>query len=746
MSAQADRPTQVFIWKEGERPSFQYSRDLISRASPGAQKYYASGDVPSVSFVVDDNWPADFWERVIADLEVAPAPAGTSWVNSDQYELVGWQGVDSRTGNRLFVVTAFPRERADNLGLKQGAQRLGQAFATQNGPIPSRVLIPLGTGQLTKDSVESGLPSSSSEEEVAARQTMPVASAQTGMPHRLSSLQTVPLGHESFQESVRNTPTARVSVNGDRYSTYYAGFGPRLAAQIIDLGFILVFPLAGLLILYLYVPESPIFATPTLVSIMLMCGTLLSVFIAYHVLQVGLWGQTVGKKLMGIKVVTIDGDTPSFSRTLLRWVGFVFSLVPLGLGLALIALDVRRQGLHDRIAETFVVHDNPPSNLPTGLPGYARRAVGVQAVHDQFDHQGHKRSGPAAMASVAAAPASRPEHLDNHTPAPDAGFFTGPFVGFESDSSSVVRTDRPKTNLARALFKTGLSGLQSGVVYTANGYRIDPAAARVASASFKEAVEMVPSSVLYRYFSAVAQRHAEGFPTALREFRLVLEADPGNFEAQRQIAYGPRWHDSFSYPAWPLSSPEILGVGLPAPITDLLPATDTPVTRLILMREGANKLVAFLSRTPSGSWSVPPQPHMNAGVNMLLSRTTYGPVLALYITLADNVHSPYVGETFLNPRESAAIAQDACLLGQHVFEQLARQDHTYAIFVDEHNRLLLSRKLTFDTRTQVLLARVLYEVQTLPAQPLDSQRYFQAAQWHMEHISLEDIAEQFRPI
>jgi hypothetical protein len=447
-----------------------------------------------------------------------------------------------------------------------------------------------------------------------------------------------------------------------------------------------------------------------------------------------------------MRVVTVNGETPSFSRALLRWVGFAFSLVPFGLGLALVALDPRRQGLHDKIAETYVVPDESTQDTPAGLPGYPRRIVAKAPLAGSDEGFDGERLVPVAMASVASAARPATDDVLRQPPVDDEDLITGPFVGFEADYSRVERGGRPNAALARALFKTGLSGLQSGVVPTLRGYRIDPAAARVAAASFKEALEVVPGSVLYRYFYAVALRYAEGFEAALREFKLVLEEDPGNYEAQRQVTYGPRWHDSFAYPAWPPSNSEMIGGRLQMTVTALLPSTNAPITRLVLLREGANKLVAFLSRTPSSSWSVPPQPHMSAGINVLLSRTSYGPILALYVTLADNVHSPFVGETFLNPREPAAVAEDACQLGQHMLEQLARQDHTYAIFVDEYNRLLLSRKLTFDTTTQVLLARVLYETQTLPSQPLDAERYAQAAQWHMQHVSLESVAEQFRPL
>jgi hypothetical protein len=59
--------------------------------------------------------------------------------------------------------------------------------------------------------------------------------------------------------------------------------------------------------------------------------------------------------------------------------------------------------------------------------------------------------------------------------------------------------------------------------------------------------------------------------------------------------------------------------------------------------------------------------------------------------------------------------------------------------VDEENRLLMSRKLIFDAQTQVCIARVLYDAQTLPPQTIDAERFRTAAQWHMEHFSLDEI-------
>ena len=78
--------------------------------------------------------------------------------------------------------------------------------------------------------------------------------------------------------------------------------------------------------------------------------------IGYWVVYQGKIGQTIGKKAMGIKVVTFDGKTPSMMTFFLREViGKLISAIILFIGYLMILWDSKKQGLHDKIAGTYVV-------------------------------------------------------------------------------------------------------------------------------------------------------------------------------------------------------------------------------------------------------------------------------------------------------------------------------------------------------------------------------------------------------
>jgi len=65
-------------------------------------------------------------------------------------------------------------------------------------------------------------------------------------------------------------------------------------------------------------------------------------------------GQTIGKNLLRIRVIGADGRRLALGTALLRWIGYWFSILPLGLGYVMAGLRRDKRALHDLIAGTRV--------------------------------------------------------------------------------------------------------------------------------------------------------------------------------------------------------------------------------------------------------------------------------------------------------------------------------------------------------------------------------------------------------
>jgi uncharacterized RDD family membrane protein YckC len=67
-------------------------------------------------------------------------------------------------------------------------------------------------------------------------------------------------------------------------------------------------------------------------------------------------GQTIGKMLVGVRVVDADGGPVPVGAALLRFTGYFVSLAVFGLGYAMVGLRRDKRALHDLIAGTRVEH------------------------------------------------------------------------------------------------------------------------------------------------------------------------------------------------------------------------------------------------------------------------------------------------------------------------------------------------------------------------------------------------------
>ena len=81
---------------------------------------------------------------------------------------------------------------------------------------------------------------------------------------------------------------------------------------------------------------------------------------AYVILFWVFKGATPGKMAIAAKVVDArTGEHPSTPRYIARYVGYLLSMLPLGLGFIWMALDKRKQGWHDKLSGTVVVRRKP---------------------------------------------------------------------------------------------------------------------------------------------------------------------------------------------------------------------------------------------------------------------------------------------------------------------------------------------------------------------------------------------------
>jgi uncharacterized RDD family membrane protein YckC len=81
-------------------------------------------------------------------------------------------------------------------------------------------------------------------------------------------------------------------------------------------------------------------------------------FVFYNLVsELLLNGQSVGKKVMGIKVMSLSGEQPSFSQYLNRWLFRVvdFTLSGYMIGVIMVASTERKQRLGDLVAGTVLV-------------------------------------------------------------------------------------------------------------------------------------------------------------------------------------------------------------------------------------------------------------------------------------------------------------------------------------------------------------------------------------------------------
>ena len=128
----------------------------------------------------------------------------------------------------------------------------------------------------------------------------------------------------------------------------YVGFWPRVGAALIDT-LAVMFLIVPLLVWYFGIGWAYAEGATAFVINWILPGVAVLLFWHYR-------SATPGK--MAISAVIVDARTfakPSLAQLIGRYVGYYVSAIPLMAGIIWVAFDKRKQGWHDKMANTVVI-------------------------------------------------------------------------------------------------------------------------------------------------------------------------------------------------------------------------------------------------------------------------------------------------------------------------------------------------------------------------------------------------------
>ncbi len=159
---------------------------------------------------------------------------------------------------------------------------------------------------------------------------------------------------EGYQSNLNET---RSAAQAEIDALPKAGFWIRLVAAIVDtlIVFVLQFLLGSLLAMAGFATVGGgDGAVGNIAMLIQLFGFVLS--LTYYVFFTGYCGQTPGKMALRIKVIRCDGSSLGYGKAAFREIPakFIAGII-FGIGYVMVAFDDQKQGLHDRMADTYVI-------------------------------------------------------------------------------------------------------------------------------------------------------------------------------------------------------------------------------------------------------------------------------------------------------------------------------------------------------------------------------------------------------
>jgi len=140
-----------------------------------------------------------------------------------------------------------------------------------------------------------------------------------------------------------------------------AGLGERVGARLIDLGIFLFVFLASF---FLFAATGMLGGNDiTMIVLLVIFATC---FVFYDLLcEIFMNGQSVGKRLLKIKVISLDGSQPTLGQYFMRWLFRIidFTLTSQVGALVCVAVTENKQRIGDIVAGTTLIKTVPRTNI-----------------------------------------------------------------------------------------------------------------------------------------------------------------------------------------------------------------------------------------------------------------------------------------------------------------------------------------------------------------------------------------------
>ena len=157
-------------------------------------------------------------------------------------------------------------------------------------------------------------------------------------------------------QTIRITTSQNIDIDYE-----VAGVGDRILARLIDYGIFILILIFGLI-----VGSFLGGFTDSRITIIILIVIYCALYVFYDLIcEIYMNGQSLGKRVMKIKVISLDGARPTFGQYLLRWLFRIidFTLTSGICGLICVAVSDKSQRVGDMVAGTSLIKTKPRTTM-----------------------------------------------------------------------------------------------------------------------------------------------------------------------------------------------------------------------------------------------------------------------------------------------------------------------------------------------------------------------------------------------